>query len=274
MQNFFESLGGGDFNWGLILRPLIYIALGFFIYKLLTGIMRLLLRADPAKVGEANYQRLNTFATLGSNILKYLISLVVILIILTLYGVDVSSIFAGLGIATAIVGLAFQDFAKDIIAGLSILSESQFQVGDLVEVDGFKGRVIFLGLKTTKIRNYRGKVKIVANRELSKIINHTQEDTLAQVEIQAAYKHDPAEVEKALNNVKRRLDGTIEDMTGEIKVVGIMGMDANGVTWRVTCKCKPYKHFATQRALRRAILEEFAKSKIEIPYNQVQVHKD
>lgn len=274
MDQLLQDLNLTDFNWWKLLLPVIYAALGFLVYRLLATLFKLFLRADPARVGEANYQRLKTAHTLGTNILKYLITFIVILLILASFGVDVGSIFAGLGIATVITGLALQDFAKDIVAGLSILSENQYQVGDLIEVDGFKGRVIFLGLKTTKIRNYRGKVKIIANRKLDTVINHTLENTLAQVDIQAAYKHNPKEVETALLAVKKRLDGTMEQMEGEIKVLGITGMDANGVTWRVNCPCKPYKHFAVQRAIRREILNEFAKSKIEIPYNQVTIHKD
>lgn len=274
MDSFLKSLGIEHFDWNLILKPIIYIILGFFVYKLLSNGLRLFLRLSPDKVGQTNYQRLQTVNTLGSNILKYVISLIVILIILAVYGVDVSSIFAGLGIATAILGLALQDFAKDIIAGLSILSENQFQVGDLIEVGDFRGRVIFLGLKTTKIRNFRGKIKVIANHNLSTLVNYSQDNTLAIVDIEVAYKHSPKDVEKVLEGVKKKLDGTIEDARGEIKILGITGMTANGVKWRIQCPCAPYKHFKMQRALRRTILDEFAANKIEIPFNQVTIHSE
>lgn len=273
MDVFIDSLGLDAVNWKQVFFPFIYIIIGVLAYKLLSALFKLFLRFDPKRVGEENYQKLSTAHTLGTNILKYLITFVVILLMLASYGVDVGSIFAGLGVFTVVAGLALQDFAKDIVAGLSILSEGQYKVGDLIEVDGFKGRVIFLGLKTTKIRNYRGKVKIIANRKLDTVINHTQENTLAQVEIQSAYKHNPEEVEAALNAVKKRLDGTMEQMEGEINVLGITDMDTNGITWRVNCLCKPYKHFAVQRAIRREILNEFKRSRIEIPYSQVTIHK-
>jgi len=274
MDSFLKSLGIEYFDWNLILKPIIYIILGFFVYKLLSNGLRLFLRLSPDKVGQTNYQRLQTVNTLGSNILKYVISLIVILIILAVYGVDVSSIFAGLGIATAILGLALQDLAKDIIAGISILSENQFQVGDLIEVDGFRGRVIFLGLKTTKIRNFRGKIKVIANHNLSTLVNYSQDNTLAIVDVEVAYKHDSKDIEKALDVVKKKLDGTIEDARGEIKVLGITGLTENGVKWRIQCPCAPYKHFKMQRMLRRTILDEFATRKIEIPFKQVKIHNE
>lgn len=272
MSDYLKDLGIDNFDWSLLIHPAIYILLGFFIYFLLSGALKIFLRADPSRIGEANYQRLRTIDTFGSNVLKYIISLVVGLVILTTYGVDVSSIFAGLGIATAILGLAFQDFAKDIIAGLSILTEQQFKVGDLIEVDGFAGRVIFLGLKTTKIRNYRGQIKIIANRNLSTVINYTQDNSLAQVDLQVAYRHKSEEVEKALEAVKKRLDGTMEQMLDEINIVGIAEMNENGVTWRVNCLCRPYEHFAVQRAIRRAAKAEFDQRGIEIPFAQVTIH--
>ena len=73
--------------------------------------------------------------------------------ILANFGVNVKSILAGLGITAALVGLAFQDLAKDLIAGISIILEDQYEIGDTIEVNGFTGEVVSLGLRTTRIRN-------------------------------------------------------------------------------------------------------------------------
>ena len=73
---------------------------------------------------------------------------------MTVYGVDVTSVLAGLGIVGVVLGFALQDLAKDIIAGFSIIFENQYAIGDTISINGFKGEVIFLGLKTTKIKNY------------------------------------------------------------------------------------------------------------------------
>ncbi len=273
MEDFIKSLNLDLIDWRYILWPLVYILVGIFAYRIFGMAFKVFLHIHPERLSEEQFNRLETFRSLGMNLSKYVIALVVILATMAIYGVDVGSIFAGLGIATAVFGLALQDFAKDIISGLSILSELQYKVGDVIEVDGFRGRVIFLGLKTTKIRNYRGKVKIVANRNMSTVINYSNEDSLAQVNLQVGYRSKTEQVEKALEAVKRRLDGTMEQMTGEITISGIIDMDNNGVTWRLVCPCQPYKHFAVQRAIRREAKAEFERAGIEMPYNQVTIHK-
>ena len=72
------------------------------------------------------------------------------------------SLNSSLDISGLIVGLALQDFAKDIIAGITIIVENQYAVGDTVTINGFKGEVIAVGLKTTKIKNYDGEILILA----------------------------------------------------------------------------------------------------------------
>ncbi|MBR3180766.1 mechanosensitive ion channel [Candidatus Saccharibacteria bacterium] len=103
--------------------------------------------------------------------LKYVMMILVLLVILADFGVNVSSLVAGFGIITAIFGLAFQDLIKDFIAGVAIIVEDQFSVGDVVEIDDFKGTVIDIGLKTTEIRDKTGKVKIIANHNIDGLIN-------------------------------------------------------------------------------------------------------
>ena len=145
-----------------IIFPIIYIIIGFIIYKLLKKLVNNILLKAP-KMKKQHQQRANTIRIVILNIIKYSIMVIVLLAILANFGINVRSIVAGLGITTAILGLAFQDLAKDLIAGITIITENQFEVGDTIEYDGFMGEVIFLGLKTTRIKDYRGAVKIIAN---------------------------------------------------------------------------------------------------------------
>ena len=87
--------------------------------------------------------------TIISSIIKYITVIVVVLAVLSLWGINVSTILAGLGITTAIIGLAFQDLAKDIIAGIAIITEDQFEIGDVIEV-WFHGRSNIYGIKNNK----------------------------------------------------------------------------------------------------------------------------
>ena len=126
-----------------ILVTIIYIFLGILIYQLLNKIIEKAFKLERIKKKE-HKQKAETMKTIISSIIKYITVIVVVLAVLSLWGINVSTILAGLGITTAIIGLAFQDLAKDIIAGIAIITEDQFEIGDVIEVNGFMGEVLSL----------------------------------------------------------------------------------------------------------------------------------
>ena len=91
------------------------------------------------------------------NTIKYVIIILVSAATLNILGVNVTSIVAGLGVASVILSLALKDVMQDVLAGFSIIMEDQFDIGDLVEINGFTGTIIDLGLKSTKIKRYENK---------------------------------------------------------------------------------------------------------------------
>ena len=123
---------------------------------------------------------------------------------LEVYNVDTKSLIASLGVFSLVVGLAVQDTLKDFISGITIILENQFEVGDNVTISGFRGDVIYMGLKTTKIKSYEGEVFMIANRNITEVINHTVSNDLAIIDIPIAYEED-------LDNLK---DADIIFLTG------------------------------------------------------------
>ncbi len=153
----------------------IYLAIVFVIYLILRRILTVAMkRAGGKKATPAQKQRIETVSQMLRSVLKYTMLIIVLLVVLADLGVNVSSLVAGLGILTAVLGLAFQDMIKDFIAGVTILVENQFSVGDIIEVNGFKGEVISVGLKTTEIKNSEGQVKIISNHAIDGIINDSK----------------------------------------------------------------------------------------------------
>ncbi len=259
-------------NLDQIVYPIIYILLGIIIYNIIKNIINKLPRFSKKALKPAQAQRVKTIRVLLLNIIKYIIVILVLLAILSVFGINVKSILAGLGIGTAILGLAFQDMAKDLIAGIGIITEGTYDVGDTIEVEGFMGEVTALGLKTTQIKNYKGAVKIVSNRYMDNIINYSINNSLAQVDVSVAYEHNAEEVEEVLNNLIKDLSGKIEFATKDIEVWGVELLSESSVVYRLVLECEPNKQFAVQRQLRREIKKAFDKAKIKIPYNQIEVH--
>lgn len=253
---------------------IVYLLVGIFVYILFRVTIKKILEYSKNRLSEKQQHHLETIESLILGLSKYIILLAVILAILATYGVDISSVLAGLGIATAVLGLAFQDMAKDIIAGISIVAQGLFEVGDIIEIDGFTGKVITLGLKTTRIQNWKGPVKIITNRTISEVINYTKTHSIAIVDVFASYDAPTEKVIDALEAVKKRLEGKLENTIDEIMVWGVMDLGESGVKYRISVKTEPYKHFKIQRIFRKEIKDEFAKHKIKIPYKQIVVHSE
>lgn len=248
--------------------PIIIFIVTTILYKI---IKKIILNVFSRKSKIMDEKKHNTLRQLTTNIVKYFLYIIALLMILEVYNVDTKSLIASLGVFSLVVGLAVQDALKDFISGITIILENQFEVGDNVTISGFRGDVIYMGLKTTKIKSYEGEVFMIANRNITEVINHTVSNDLAIIDIPIAYEEDLDKLEKVLNNLFSRLSKTMKDLKGDITILGINSYDASSLAYRVTVPTKPGAHFAVQRTLRKEIFEELKKHDISIPYDQLVV---
>ena len=263
-----------DFRWDLLIAPAVYILVGILIYLIIRHSARRIIIRSERRLKDGGKRRLETIQNLILSVIKIVIATIVILAILGKFGVDVSSLVAGLGIMTAVVGLALQDLGKNIVAGFGIILDGDFALGDVVNIDGFEGTVITMGLRTTKIQDYCGQIKTISNRNISSVVNYSDSGTLARVDVGTPYGLDPKKIEVALKNVKKRVDGHFEEyITGPVDILGIESLGESSVIWRVEVLCKPYCHFQAERILNREIMDEFTRAKIDIPFPQLTVHQ-
>lgn len=262
---------GFTINIEKILLPIIYIAIGFITYKIIEIFIKNSTKKSLIKKRH-HKKRMTTINSLILNLLKYIIILFVITAILSNFGIDVKSILAGIGIAAAIIGLAFQDIAKDFLAGISIVLEDQYEIGDIVEINEFMGEVVSLGLRTTRIRNFKGQTMIISNHTITKVINYHLNNTKAIVDISVAYEHSSEEVEKILEKMCNDVSGKIPKTKGKIQLLGINEFDDSGVIYRLYVETQPGEHIPVERALRKEIKKALDEANIKIPYKQIEVH--
>lgn len=255
----------------LVILPIIYIIIGMVVFAI---IKKLVIKATTRKgiLKAAQKQRIQTLSTVILNIIKYIIVILVILAIISLFGFKVGSILAGLGIGTALLGLAFQDLAKDLIAGFSIITEGEYEIGDTIEIDGFMGEVTFIGLRTTRIRNFKGATKIIANHYMDNVINYSVNNSLAVVDVSIAYETDEKLIEDTFDKLFKELNKKLEFATKDIEVWGVNDLSDSAVIYRVVVETKPMKHIVTERILRKEIKKAFDEVGIKIPYTQIEVH--
>lgn len=254
--------------------PIIYIGIAILLYTILKRLINNIFSRKALKnFKKRHYQkRADTVRIMILNILKYVIIIFTVLAILTVYGINIKSILAGLGITAAIIGLAFQDIAKDLLAGIFIIAEDQYEIGDTIEVDGFKGEVIFIGLKTTRIKDFTGRVKIIANHNITEVINYNLSDALAVIDIGIDYDADMGKVEKTLNEIAENLTNTIPKIIGKVEILGINELENSAVIYRLTAKVPALEQFKTERIMRREIKKALDEANIKIPYPQIEVH--
>ena len=216
-------------------------------------------------------KRRKTVVSIIENLYKYFLLVVMIIFILNLYGINVKSLVAGVGIAGALIGLALQDTLKDLIAGISIILENYYVVGDYIKVDDFTGKVIEFGLKSTKIMNFNGDVLVIANRNIGKITNISQKTANLIIDIPTAYEEKATKVEKVLTGMLediKKIDGVKE----EVKYLGISNLGDSSVVYTILVSCHQEKQWQIKRDILRIIKDTYDKNSLKIPYTQIEVH--
>ena len=111
-----------------------------------------------------------TISRLLVSFIKWAIALTAVFFILDAWGVPATATLTGAGVLALIIGLGSQSLVADILAGIFIVFEGEFQVGDIVIIDGWRGEVKEIGMRTTKLLDAGGNVKIVNNSEIKTII--------------------------------------------------------------------------------------------------------
>lgn len=255
-----------------IYKVLVIIFLAWFLYFVLKKVIMTSLKISKKKglYKDSNYKKKETIAKLIFNILKYLILIIAIVAILQVYGFKTTSLVASIGVVGAVVGLAFQDVLKDLLAGIFIILDNLYLVGDVVKIGDFKGEVIELGLKTTKIKSATGEVKMLANRNVVEVINYSLEKSYSIVDVSISYDQDINKVEEVLLSLNKEISNN-KDIVGQIELLGVQELASSSVIYRFGVFTKPDKSITVNRYLLKLVKEAFDKNNIEIPYQKVVV---
>ncbi len=251
---------------------LVSSAIVIFIASLILKISKVSLKRVGLKESP-NQRRKRTVARVTRSITKYIIALAAILIVLSIWGVNVAPALAGLGIMGLVIGLGAQKFINDLISGFFIIFEHHFDVGDRIEVQGFKGEVIDIGLKTTKIKNWKNEIKILSNGEINNLINFSKEFSVAVVEFGIAYTEDVQATIDLLNRELPKMRKDFKEIVEDPQVLGVINLSNSSVDMRVIAKTLNEQHYAIERELRKRIKNILDDNEIEIPFPQVVMHQ-
>lgn len=203
--------------------------------------------------------------------LTVLIWVVAFILVLGEVGLNLGPFIAGAGIIGVALGFGAQSLVQDCIAGLFMLMEDQYGIGDVVDVGEATGTVEEVALRTTVLRGIDGTVWHVPNGEIQRVGNMSQLWSTALVDIDVAYDADLESVRTILmqtaNDVCASEDWS-NDILEEPKVLGVETLGADGITLRLVVKTAPGAQWALQRALREAFKYALDDAGIEIPFPQ------
>lgn len=249
--------------------PIIYIVIGILLYMLIAKMIDSVSKID-IKHSKGMDKRKNTVIALIKNMIKYTIAIIVIIMILNVYDVNTTSLIASLGAATVIIGLAFQDIIKDFLAGVFLVFDNAYAVGDYVQINGFTGEVVSLGLKTTKIKAYTGEVKILSNSSFTEVINYSLNHSKLLIYIPIHYQAKIEQIEKVLTEVKKTIEK--DSNVYSMELLGIDEFADSAIKYVVVIDCSPMTQQVSKRKVLKLIKMSFDKEGIIIPYNQIDVH--
>ena len=214
-----------------------------------------------------------TMMTLLSSLIQYAAALVILCWGLRILGVDVSAILAGVGVVALIVGFGAESMIADVVTGVFMLFENQCNVGDIVEVGGFRGTVQKIGIRTTSVVDGGGNVKIINNSEMKNILNRSDKASRAVCDIGIPYETDLEALEKKLPELLEEIRGKYPELMQEAPVyLGVQSLDSSAVVLRFTAAVSEENIYTTQRKLNRELLLGLRRLGIECPFPQVDVH--
>lgn len=184
--------------------------------------------------------------------------------VLQINGIDVSSMLAGVGLVSAFIGLAAQDFLKDIVMGTRMLTDRFFEVGDVVQYGSFEGVVTSFDIRCTKIRSLSdGRILTVCNRNISEIAAYPKE-VGAVVTVMLPLAEDPDKIEKAyikaIAEIKEKPDVNSVSYLGLTSLTGKMG------NYSLLIKTSPEKRASCRANALPVLVQELRKAAL-LPYN-------
>lgn len=218
-----------------------------------------------------SYRAKTTFALLDGFV-KYACAIAIILLVLKACGVNTTALVASIGVLTLVVGLGAQPLIADIIAGIFIIFEDEYHVGEIVTISDFRGTVMEIGIRSTKLIDAAGNIKIINNSAIGDVINLSRELSLAVVDCDFPYDVPVELVENILKNSFEEIAKNIPAIKEGPYYKGVCMFKDSNVTIKIVAKCLEEDRFQVERDLNREYRRLLTENGIDIAYPQVVIN--
>jgi len=260
-------------------RILIILVLGAGLWfawkKFLPPLVRRTLVKTRGETKEAIKKRTDTLFSVFLGAGRLLIIIVVIFMILSELDIPIAPALAGFGIAGVAIGFGAQYLIKDLIAGIFIILENQYRVGDWVMVADISGLVEEVHLRKTVLRDFDGTVHHVPNGEIRVASNFTRKFSRINLNISVAYDTD---LDHAMDVINRVGDELAEDerwgklIKGAPHALRVDNLGDSGIDIKILGNVNPMQQWAVMGELRLRLKKAFDAEGIEIPWPHTKVY--
>lgn len=242
-----------------------------FLELLITHIGERLRQEAPPEID----RRVDTVESLVRWVGRVAILTIATAMVLDIFDINIAPLVAGAGVLGLAVSLGSQQLVQDLIAGLFLILEDQFRVGDGVQIAGIAGTVEEVTLRTTTVRDFHGNLHIIPNSQIKIVTNRTRDWSRAVAEVGVAYDSDLEKVMEVLNQVGQAVYEENQEVFLEVPTAsGPETLGDSAITFRLLARVQAGQHWGIQRQMRRRIKEAFDAAGITIPFPQMDVHLD
>ncbi|MDI3417685.1 mechanosensitive ion channel family protein [Streptomyces luteolus] len=229
------------------------------------------LQRDKTRADERREQRARTIGSVLSSIVTIVIAVMGLAMVLDQIGIALGPLLASAGVVGLAIGFGAQSLVADYLAGMLIMVEDQYGVGDSVDLGEAIGEVEHVGLRLTQVRDLNGGLWHIRNGEIMRVRNDSQEWARAVLDVSVAYDSNLETVFDVLEETGLALrenpdfkDVLLEDPS----VWGVQSLSPDGVVVRLVVKTAPLKQWAVTRELRRRVKDALDAAGIEMPFPQ------
>jgi moderate conductance mechanosensitive channel len=213
-------------------------------------------------------QRARTTASVLKSATTAAVGTIAMLTVLPTLGIDRLPLLTGVSVLGVALGLGAQALVKDVLAGLFMLVEDQYGVGDVVDLGAATGTVETIGLRVTRLRDAEGTVWYIRNGEVLRVGNRSQAWARALLDVSVEPGQDLDRIEHLLLDVAHRLakdDSFAPDLLGDPEVWGPESVTKDAVALRLVVRTAPTRQWRVARELRRRVVDRFTAEDLPLP---------
>jgi moderate conductance mechanosensitive channel len=220
---------------------------------------------------DAEKKREDTLIKIFNAGLRIIVWSITVIMILPEFGINIAPILAGAGVVGLAIGFGTQHMVRDFFAGLFVILENQYRVGDVACLDDTCGLVENITLRKVILRDLDAKVHHIPHGTVNKVTNLTIGFSRAHLNIGVAYKENLDHVMQVLNKVGKEMaedEKWKQDFIKPIEVVGVDDFADSAIIIKVLGDTKPMRQWDVMREYRKRVKVTFDQEGIEIPFPQ------